>query len=211
MSSFYLFILFRGFSRKEYLSGLWFPSGPHSVRPLHHDPSVLGGPTWHGLVHWVRQGCGPCDQIGKFSVIVVSVCLPSDALSQHLPLCHSAAAKSVQSCPTLCDPTDISPPGSPVPGTLQARTLEWVAISFSNAWKWKVKVKSLCRSQLLATPWTTAYQAPPPMGFSRQEYWSGVPLPSPPLYHRRPLTEKIGYNSLINQLLLSITCQSRNQ
>ena len=101
--------------------------------------------------------------------------------------------------------------GSPVPGTLQARTLEWFAISFSNAWKWKVKVKSLCRSQLLVTLWTTAYQAPPSMGFSRQEYWSGVPLPSPPLYHRRPLTEKIGYTSLINQLLLSITCQSRNQ
>ena len=72
-----------------------------------------------------------------------------------------------------------SPPGSPVPGILQARTLEWVAISFSNAGKWKVKVKSLSRVQLLASPWTAAYQAPPPMGFSRQEYWSGLPLPSP--------------------------------
>ena len=71
------------------------------------------------------------------------------------------------------------PPGSPVPGILQARTLEWVAISFSNAWKWKVKVKSLSHVRLLATPWTAAYQAPPSMGFSRQEYWSGVPLPSP--------------------------------
>ena len=89
------------------------------------------------------------------------------------------AAKSLQSCPTLCDPIDGSPPGSPVPGILQARTLEWVAISFSNAWKWKVKVKSLSRVRLLATPWATAYQAPPSMGFSRQEYWSGVPLPSP--------------------------------
>ena len=89
------------------------------------------------------------------------------------------AAKSLQSCPTLCDPIDGSPPGSPVPGILQARTLEWVAISFSNAWKWKVKGKSLSRVQLLATPWTPAYQAPPPMGFPRQEYWSGVPLPSP--------------------------------
>ena len=79
----------------------------------------------------------------------------------------------------LCNPIDGSPPGSPVPGILQARTLEWVALSFSNAWKWKVKVKSLSRAQLLATPWTTAYQAPPSMGFSRQEYWSGVPLPSP--------------------------------
>ena len=87
--------------------------------------------------------------------------------------------KSLQSCPTLCDPIDGSPPGSSVPGILQARTLEWVAISFSNAWKWKVKVKSLSRVWLFATPWTTAYQAPPFIGFSRQEYWSEVPLPSP--------------------------------
>ena len=91
----------------------------------------------------------------------------------------TTAAKSLQSCPTLCNPIDGSPPGSPVPGILQARTLEWVAISFSNAWKWKVKVKSLSHVRLLATPWTTAYQAPPTMGFSRQEYWSGVPLSSP--------------------------------
>ena len=91
----------------------------------------------------------------------------------------AAAAKSLQSCPTLCDPIDGSPPGSPVPGILQARTLEWAAISFSNAWKWKVKVKSLSRVRLLATPWTAAHQAPPSMGFSRQEYWSGMPLPSP--------------------------------
>ena len=94
----------------------------------------------------------------------------------------TAAAKSLQSCLTLCDPIDGSPPGPPVPGILQARTLEWVAISFSNSWKWKVKVKSLSCVQLSATPWTAAYQAPPPMGFSRQEYWSGVPLPSPFLY-----------------------------
>ena len=85
----------------------------------------------------------------------------------------ATAAKSLQSCPTLCDPIDGSPPGSSVPGILQARILEWVAISFSNAWKWKVKVKSLSRVRLLATSWTTAYQAPPSMGFSRQEYWSG--------------------------------------
>ena len=91
----------------------------------------------------------------------------------------AAAAKSIQLCPTLCDPTDGSPPGSPIPGILQARTLEWVAISFSSAWKWKLKVKSLSRVRLLATSWTVAYQAPPSMGFSRQEYWSGVPLPSP--------------------------------
>ena len=90
----------------------------------------------------------------------------------------AAAAKLLQSCPTLCDPIDGSPPGSPVPGILQARTLEWVAISFSNAWKLKVKVKSLSRVRLFPTPWTAAYQAPPSMGSSRQEYWSGVPLPS---------------------------------
>ena len=90
----------------------------------------------------------------------------------------AAAAKSLQSCPTLCDPIDNSPSGSTVPGILQARKLEWVAISFSNAWKWKVKVKLLSRVWLLATPWTAAYQAPPSMGFSRQENWNGVPLPS---------------------------------
>ena len=90
-----------------------------------------------------------------------------------------SAAKSHQLCLTLCDPIDGSPPGSSIPEILQARTLEWVAIFFSNAWKWKVKVKSLSRVWLLATPWTVAYKAPPFMGFPRQEYWSGVPLPSP--------------------------------
>jgi len=89
----------------------------------------------------------------------------------------AAAAKSLQSCPTLWDPLDGSPPDSAAPGILQARTLEWVAISFSNAWKWKVKVNSLSHVWLLATPWTAAYQAPPSMGFSRQEYQSGLPFP----------------------------------
>ena len=91
----------------------------------------------------------------------------------------AAAAKSLQSCPTLCDPIEGSPPGCPIPGILQARTLGWVAISFSNAWKWKLKVKSLSHVRLIETPWTAAHQAPPSMGFSRQECWSGVPLPSP--------------------------------
>ena len=90
----------------------------------------------------------------------------------------AATAKSLQSCPTLCDPRDGSPPGSPIPRILQARTLEWVAISFSNAWKWKNKVKSLSCVRLLATPWTATHQAPPSMGFSMQEYWSGLSLPS---------------------------------
>ena len=93
-----------------------------------------------------------------------------------LMLCY---AKSLQSCLTLCDPIDGSPPGSAVPGILQVRTLEWVAISFSNAGKWKVKGKSLNRVQLFATPWTAAHQTSLSMGFSRQEYWSGLPLPSP--------------------------------
>ena len=91
----------------------------------------------------------------------------------------AAAAKSLQSCPPLGDPIDGSPPGSPIPGVLKAGILEWVAIFFSNAWKWKVKVKSLSRVRLLVTAWTAAYQAPLFMGFSRQEHWSGVPLPSP--------------------------------
>ena len=106
----------------------------------------------------------------------------------------SCCCCSLQSCPTLCDPIDGSPPGSPVPGILQARTLEWGAISFSNAWKWKVKVKLLSRVWLFASPWTAAYQAPPSMGFSRQVYWSRVPLPSPDIEQEYPFlwTGKIG-------------------
>ena len=107
-------------------------------------------------------------------------------LSMKVSSTYAAAATMLlQSCPTLCDPIDGSPPGSPTPGILQARTLEWVAIAFSSAWKWKVKVKWLSGVQLLATPWTAAYQAPPSMGFSRQEYRSGLPLPSPSTYTRK--------------------------
>ena len=114
----------------------------------------------------------------------------------------AAAAASLQSGPTLCDPMDGSPPDSPVPGVLQPRTLEWVAISFSKASKWKVKVKSLSRVRLLATPWTAAYQAPPSMGVSRQVYWSGLPLPSPSfLVH--------GVNHCLNSLL-SFLCKSHS-
>ena len=123
----------------------------------------------------------------KCNIHCMICCLPPISLhaysGQRFPLSHlppsAAAAKSRQSCPTLCDPIDSHSWGSPIPGILQARTLEWVAISFSNAWKWKVKVKSLSHVWLLATPWAAAFQAPPSMGFSRQEYWSGVPLPSP--------------------------------
>ena len=105
--------------------------------------------------------------------------LQVDSLPLSPTCCCCCCSKSLQSCLTLCDPIDSSPPGSADPGILPARVLEWVAISFSKAWKWKVKVKSLSRVRLSATPWTAAYQAPPSMGFSRQEYWSGVPLPSP--------------------------------
>ena len=103
---------------------------------------------------------------------------PGGAVVKNPPANAAAAtAKSLQSCPSLCDPIDGSPPGCPVPGILQARTLEWAAISLSNAWKWKVKVKSLRSIRLLATAGTAAHQALPSMGFSRQECWSGVPLP----------------------------------
>ena len=104
---------------------------------------------------------------------------PEAHFKKTLAKIAAPAAKSLQSCPTLCDPINGNSPGPAFPGILQARTLEWVAISSSNAWKWKVQVKSLSCVPLLATPWTAAYQAPPSMGFSRQEYWSGVPLPSP--------------------------------
>ena len=114
----------------------------------------------------------------------------------------AVAAKSLQSCPTLCDPIDGSPPGSPTPGILQARTLEWVAISFSNAGKWKVKVKSLSHVRLFATPWTAAYQAPPSMGFSRQECWSGMPLPSP----KRSSTDVNFLSGLYTYLLTPVNC-----
>ena len=116
-------------------------------------------------------------------------------------LCY---AKSLQSCPTLCDPIDGSPPGFPVPGILQARTLEWVA-HFSNAWKWKEKVKSLSRVWLLVTPRTAAYQAPPSMGFSRQEYWSGVPLPSPYNYLKWFQNLKVSFKSPTEYFALEVT------
>ena len=103
-------------------------------------------------------------QLGSFNFFV-SLDVKQPSYRQHA----AAATKSLQSCPTLCNPIDGSPPGSPVPGTLQARTLEWVAIAFSNAWKWKVKVKSLSHVRLLVTPWTAAHQAAPSMGFSRQK------------------------------------------
>ena len=134
------------------------------------------------ISHWsLDLGLASCHR--NIMVKLMTVCILDWRMGAHCgghcKHLAAAAAKSLQSCPTLCDPIDGSPPGSPVPGILQARTLEWVAISFSSAWKWKVKVKLLSRVRLLAIPWTAAYQAPPSIGFSRQEYWSGVPLPSP--------------------------------
>ena len=111
----------------------------------------------------------------------------------------AAAVKSLQSCPTLCDPIDGSPSDSSVPGILEARILEWVSISLSNAWKWKVKVSLFSHVRLFAAPWTVAYQAPPSMGFSRQEYWSGLPFPSP--YMQNTLCKILGW---VNQKLGSI-------
>ena len=117
--------------------------------------------------HWVRRPAR------RDLLIFQYLSIPSDCLQiMKVTAAAATAAKSLQSCPTLCDPIDGSPVGSPIPGFLQARTLECVAIAFSNAWKWKVKVKSLSRVRLFATPWTAAFQAPPSMGFSRQEYWS---------------------------------------
>ena len=148
----------------------------HMPSPTHKGESeglgkwVFGKGKWNGLA-WIsavliylwRQARDQVNNQQGFTFLLLMLAV--------------AAAKSLQSCPALCNPIDGSPPGSPIPGILQARTLEWVAISFSNAWKWKVKVKLFSHVRLFETPWATAHQAPPSMGFSRQEYWSGVPLP----------------------------------
>ena len=146
------------------LSCVGFFLTPQTTRLL--CPWDYPGKNTEVICHFLLQGI--------FSTQRLNPCLlhPLHWQADSLPLkgresvsCSAAAAKSLQSCPTLCDPRDGSPPGSPVPGILQAGTLEWVAISFSNAWKWKVKVKSLSRVWLLATPWTAAYQALLSMGF----------------------------------------------
>ena len=144
-----------GFPRQEYWSGSPFPSPGDLLDPGIESTSLV------------------------FAGRVSTPELPGKPEIQDSHIQNHTAAKSLQSCLTLCDPTDGSPPGSSVPGILQAGIPEWVAVSFSNAWKWKVKVKLLSRVWLLATPWTVAYQAPLSMGFSRQEYWSGLPFPSP--------------------------------
>ena len=154
---------------------LWF--GPHALCPsllfllqrlhwsLPRNPLLVSEPETH-----------PSGWVIPFSNLLWFQDCDQDS---ELKAAAKSAAKLLQSFPTLRDPINGSPSGSTIPGILQARTLEWVAISFSKAWKWKVKVKSPSRVRLLATPWTAAYQAPLSMGFSRQEYWRGVPLPSP--------------------------------
>ena len=173
------------------------PSKPHQCSFTQQAQVILSyqQPPWEKSVVHPSRALSPVSGYPRLSVIArgpVSApggesaqlgrkpCLAPEgwhAAGRNSPA--AAAPKSLQSCPTLCNPIDGSPPGSPFPGILQARTLEWVAISFSNAWKRKVKVRSLSRVPHFATPWTAACQAPPSMGFSRQEYWSGVPLPSP--------------------------------
>ena len=108
------------------------------------------------------------------SLTIMESCILAKNILNTVQFMSHAAAKPLQSCPTLCNPIDGSPPSSPVPGILQARTLDWVAISFSSAWKWKVKVKLLSCVLLFTTPWTATHQAPPPMGFSKEEYWRGL-------------------------------------
>ena len=154
----------------------WFILNPiHSFFSFAHGDeqgrlSKLFGAQWHFHLEWSFP-------LVPLKTLNIQGWIPTIVLASAAAA--AVAAESLQSSPTLWDPIDGSPPGSPVPGSLQARTLEWVAIAFSNAWKCKVKVKSLSRVRLFATPWPAAYQAPPSMGFSRQEYWSGVPSPSP--------------------------------
>ena len=163
---------------------------------LGHHTQVPSKPQWgdatwsispgllQALFRLYKEGTfHPCHYFSfyLFSVLILITFLILTLLYSfsHLLNVHAAAAKSLQSCPTLSDPMGCSPLGSSVHRIFQARVLEWVAISFSNVWKWKVKVKSLSHVRLLATPWTAAHQVPPSMGFSRQEHWSGVPSPSP--------------------------------
>ena len=162
----------------------WFSSSGRFLKILYPNWYILHPyfvfirvfPCWSNIGGWEEGGGKRRGEKRRREISILGPEHSSFSLEYCSTSC-SAAAKSLQLCPILCGPVDGSPPGCPVPGILQARTLEWVAMSFSNAWKWKVKVKSLSRVRLLVTPWSAAYQAPPSMGFSRQEYWSGVPLP----------------------------------
>ena len=174
-----------GFSNQEYWSESPCPplgglSNP-GVKPVSVMSPALA-PSFF-TIHTIWEAClegrvSFCLHKGTTACSMAQSTLGSmtPSTSDSTAKAYAAAAKSLQSCPTLCNPIDGSPPGFAIPGILQARTLEWVAISFSNTWKWKVKAKSLSRVWLFVTPWTAAHQAPPSMGFSRQEYWSRVPL-----------------------------------
>ena len=153
--------LLGAFSEAQYCSGVlyvsrWFSQHSSSVKSKYKFCAWILGKAWSSLSPISTNAWGN-------STCIIKHC-------KHA----AAAAKLLQSRPTLCDPIDGSPSGSSAPGILKARTLEWVAISFSNAWKWKVNRKSLSRVRLLVTPWAAAHQAPPSMGVSRQEYWSGL-------------------------------------
>ena len=159
------------------IPGIEEPSGLPSMglRRVGHDWSNLAEITPNSIVSWLLS----LAYCATFSLVSLGTTFLINHLHRypHLRAVLDNAAKSLQSCPILCDPIDSSPPGSSVPGLLQARTLEWVAVSFSNAWKWRVKVKLLSRVRPSVTPWTAAFQAPSSMGFSRQEYllqWGAI-------------------------------------
>ena len=166
---------------------MWIPIFPSPIKVnklliyKYHLENFCSVTTWNSLMEWNHLHSWNLETYCSHGPSMIKRCWPSGTNIENRSLLKSwecavkeslltAAAKSLQLCPTLCHPS---------PGILQARTLEWVAISFSSAWKWKVKVKSLSHVWLFVIPWTAAHQAPPSMGFSRQEYWSGVPLPSP--------------------------------
>ena len=184
---------------------------PMELHRVGHDWGDLAAAKWKSVSHvwlfaapWTTWN-SPGQNSGVVGLSLIQGIFPTQRSNMLLlhwqadPLSlppAAAAAKSLQSCPTLCDSIRGRPPSSPVPGILQARILEWVAISFSHAWKWKVKVKSLSPVQLSVTLWTAAYQAPPSRGFSRREYWSGLPVPSPKkwavgLIPGRPLARQV--------------------
>ena len=130
---------------------------------LNHREKASMGPLmkWGRSIFCLSTGNGaPFCRVSLFLFLLPLSDVQVDSRGDSLFSGAAAAAKSRQSCPTLCDPIDGSPLGSPVLGILQARTLKWLAISSSSAWKWKVKVKVLSRDRLFTTPWTAAYQAP---------------------------------------------------